>query len=551
MNKNSLTFRFMFFTIIIITIVMGINLIWDYNEQKKQGLNQMKENARIITNQLNATWDFMSINQDKINYDSEGNFEFKHLNCSTVGMGIAAFFNMSTDYSIKQTNISPRNALNTPDEFELNGLLQFSEDPNLKEYWDTYTIEEETVFRYISPLEIEKSCLECHGEPKGKIDISGFPMEGWKLGDLGGAISITIPMDLYYQNLKTNFLIDTIIFVFLIIMCVISIYFLVTKLVTSSLGQLEKAVSQVGKGNLEFEFTDIKAKGEIKQLADYFQHMVVQLRDLYGNLELKVEERTEELEKANNILKNKQQELENANIQLQEANKYKSEFLAIMSHELRTPLTSIIAFTEMLLMDNYSEEELEKHYLKEILINSQILLRLINNILDMAKIDAGRNEVVLETMDMADVIVSVEGVIMPLAVNKDIQLDVSISPKVPLIKADSEKIRSLVENLASNAVKFTEKGGKIEIGIDFDKVRKEVLIIVKDTGIGISQEDQKNIFEKFTQSDTSISRKYSGSGIGLALAKELVELHGGWIKVDSTLGEGSCFSVGIPAKVVE
>jgi len=537
-------------TIFVIVVMMGIKFFWDYKEQQMQAMNEMREKAQVITKQQIATWEFMSINQDRINYDKDGEFNFKHMNCSTVAMGIGVIFSELTQYTMKPTNIEYRNALNQPDEYELKVLEQFKANPQLEENWSIDTVEGEKVFRYMSPLKIDDSCLSCHGETKGEMDVSGYPKEGYKEGDFGGALSLIMPMDLFLENTRVTFLNNALFFFLLIVVCIISIYFLVTRLVTSSLSELEKAVGKVGSGKLDVDLTDLKAEGEIKQLAIHFQQMTGQLKDLYNNLEIKVEQRTIELEKANDILKQHQQELEEKNLRLKESNSYKSEFLAIMSHELRTPLTSVIAFTELLLSEipMHEDTETEREHLEEIRTNSHILLRLINNILDLAKIEAGKTEIRMEMMEMADVIALVEGVILPLAKNKGITLSISISPEVPLIKADPEKIRSLMENLAGNAVKFTQKGGQIWLAVNYDTSTDEVIISVSDTGIGIRKEDLKYIFEKFTQSDSSTSRKYGGTGLGLALAKEIVELHAGWITVESEQNIGSTFTVGIPSR---
>lgn len=533
-------------TIIIIFIAMGVKFAWDYHEQNEQARNELLEKAQVITKQHIAVWDFMIINQDRINYDSKGNFEFKSLNCSTVAMGVGSLLAEMTDYTIKPTNINFRNVLNSPDAFELAALYRFKEDPELKEFWATDTIDGKKVFRYLTPMKIEDSCLACHGQPKGELDISGHLKEGYQVGDLGGAMSLVMPMDIFRQNIKINAIGNAVFSLILIAVCIVSIYFLVTRLVTSSLGILEKAVAQVGTGHWNIDLSNIKARGEIKRLTNHFLTMAGQLRDLYNNLEQKVENRTMELEEANKILIQHQNELEKANLKLVDANNYKSEFLAIMSHELRTPLTSIIAFAEIMLYDLHPDEEQERRYLEEIRTNSQILLGIINNILDMAKIEAGKTEIILETMDIADVFTIVEGVIMPLARTKNIQLTFTISPEVPLIKADPDKIRRVIENLVGNAVKFTDIGGIVDVLADFGKNTREVLIKVSDTGIGIREEDQKFIFERFTQTDSSISRKYGGTGLGLALAKELVELHQGWIKVSSVLNHGTTFTIGLP-----
>ena len=437
--RDNLTFRFMTATILVIVIVMGIKFVWDYREQQRQAIHEMKEKAQVITKQQIATWEFVSINQDNINYDAQGNFDFKHMNCSTFAMGIGVFFSEMTNYHMKPTNSSYRSILNAPDEFELSAIRKFETDPSLEEYWATDTVDGKQVFRYMAPLKINDSCLSCHGEPQGEIDVTGYAKEGYKVGDSGGALSLVMPMDIFIENQRTNFLTNAFFFFFLIVVCISSIYILVKRLVTSPLVELEKAVGEVGSGNLDVDFSGIRAEGEFNQLIIHFQQMTGQLRDLYNNLELKVEDRTIELEKANQILKQHQQELEDANSKLKEVNSYKSEFLAIMSHELRTPLTSVIAFTELLLVEKYGKEDPEKYNLEEIRANSDILLRMINNILDLAKIEAGKSEIILETMDMSDVIASVEGVILPLARNKGINLSFKIAPEVPLFKADPEK----------------------------------------------------------------------------------------------------------------
>ena len=550
-TPDNLTFRFMLATAIVIITVMGVKFIWDFSGEQKQAEREMLEKAQIITEQQKALWEFMAINQRKLNYDYDGNLEYKFLSCSTVAMGVGAMLAAETDYKLKPTKLDYRNILNAPDDFELRGISKLKEDSSEKEFWAIDIENGKKVFRYMTPLFIDKNCLDCHGDPKGEVDISGYTKEGLKIGDFAGALSLTMPMDIYQENIQRNVLSNGFFSITLILVCVICLYFLVTRMVTSSLGELEHAVAQVGAGKWNVNLSHLKAKGEIKRLTSHFQNMTEQLKDLYTNLELKVEQRTDELEKANLILQSHQQELEQMNHRLEEANIYKSDFLAVMSHELRTPLTSIIAFTEIMLVDTPQEDKELQHNLQEVLQNSHILLRLINNILDMAKIEAGKDQLALDVVDMNDIIASVESVIAPLARNKELAFHVQITPEVPLTKADPEKIRRVVENLAGNAVKFTEKGGKVEILVQFDEASNEIIIKVNDNGIGIKEEYQKYIFEKFTQADSSSSRKYGGTGLGLSLAKELVELHKGWIKVEGSCGGGSTFIVGLPVQNIE
>lgn len=544
--KDSLIYRFMFFTTIVVIVIMSMNFIWDYKSKKTQAIVEMHEKAEVITEQLIATREVIAKNQNLINYDSKGNFEFKHLNPAAVGMEICEIFGKSTNYSIKQTRLDYRDERNAPDSYEIQGLKTFQNDPSLREIWGEDVIEGKKVFRYMVPLEIKEECLACHGEPAGTLDISGYEKEGYQLGNLGGAISLVMPTDIFVANMRTNVYRHLGFSLLLIAVILISMYFLVNQLVLRSLDQLQAATAQIGQGNLDIDMSQIKAQGEIKQLAEHFQVMASQLKDLYTNLESKVEQRTKQFAEANEGLKIKQQELETANIKLNEMNKYKSEFLAIMSHELRTPLTSIMAFTELLLNDLPEERKLERHNLEEIMANSENLLKLINNILDLAKIEAGRQELMLDYVDMADVLSSVESVIAPLAQKKGLIFNTLLDPHVPLIQADPEKIRRAIENLAGNAVKFTPQGGKVEILVDNLPDEESIRIRVIDTGIGIPKDVQNEIFERFTQLDSSNSRKYGGTGLGLALAKELVLLHHGKISVESEVNGGSTFIIQLP-----
>lgn len=546
MMKDSLTHRFMLFTTIVVVFIMLINFIWDYHNQRAQATLEMHEKAQVITKQLIATREVIAKNQNRINYDSEGNFEFKHLNPAAVGMQIGDIFGQLTHYSIKQTRLDYRSDSNAPDSYEAQGLLKFSHEPHLAEIWGEDVVAGERVFRYMVPLHMKEECLSCHGEPIGDLDITGHCKEGYKVEDLGGAISLIMPMDIFLHGIKLNVYRHLSYSLLLIGVIVISMYLLVTRLVTRSLGELKGATAQVGQGDFDIDLNSIKAQGEIKELAQHIQEMADQLKDLYQNLEAKVEKRTHQLKLANEDLRIKQDELEAANIKLNEINTYKSEFLAIMSHELRTPLTSVMAFTDLLLQDLPKEFKQERQNLKYIKANSQNLLKLINNILDLAKIEAGRLELRLEYVDMADVMGAIDSVIAPLANKKGITWQISLDPEVSLLRADPEKLRRVIENLVGNAIKFTPAEGRVEIQVKNGPRDNWLMIRVIDTGIGIPPEEQEEIFERFTQIDSSNSRKYGGTGLGLALAKELVTLHKGELWVESEINKGSTFVVHLP-----
>lgn len=546
-NKVRLRTRFIILMVGILAVSLILNLVWSNITQKKQAENEMREKAYVLSQQLDAVWEFMAINQDLINYDANGNYNFKGLHCSLVGKSIGKLFGKKTDYVIRYINFNPRNKADIPDVFEGKALNLFLVDKKITEYYAETEYEGKDAFRYLAPMRIDNTCLECHGEPKGEPDVLGYPKEGWKIGDLGGAVSIVMPTDIYKENMQSN-VIQEVAFLFLLtLIFVLLMYYATAILVTNPLKKFKNNIERIKKGDLHIDFNDIKAVGEIKDLADHFGDMAIQLQNLYTSLENKVEQRTEDLARANSILESQRIQLEEANRRLREDSQYKSDFLAIMSHELRTPLTSIVAFAEVLERDKSPKTEKELRVVQEIKGNSQILLDMINNILEMARLEAGRMELLLEPIDLVDVINAVESVIAPLAEKKNISFSSAIHRDVPLINADRERLRQVVANLASNAIKFTPEGGKVIVWVAYDQGKNKVLINVQDNGIGIRKEDQPFIFEKFVQSDSSVYRQYNGSGLGLALAKELVELHGGWIKVVSEPEQGSLFTVGIPA----
>ncbi len=267
----------------------------------------------------------------------------------------------------------------------------------------------------------------------------------------------------------------------------------------------------------------------------------------------------------------KSAELEHSNLELQRASRMKSDFLANMSHELRTPLNAIIGFSELLLDQHFGKlNDVQKDYLSDVLDSGRHLLSLINDILDLSKIEAGKVEVLAENVSIKEILESGFTMIHYKAMKHNIDLALNLDESVPeTVWADQQKMKQIVYNLVSNAVKFTPDGGKIELAakkvnrswlrqhvpddfVDDDLLSqgKEddpfLLISVKDTGIGIPEEHIKKIFDAFEQLDSSRSKRYKGTGLGLALCKNLVRLHGGLIWVKSKPGEGSTFYFSIP-----
>jgi signal transduction histidine kinase len=240
-------------------------------------------------------------------------------------------------------------------------------------------------------------------------------------------------------------------------------------------------------------------------------------------------------------------ELEDKSAQLEVANRHKSEFLANMSHELRTPLNAIIGFSEVLLERMFGEiNDKQTEYLEDILSSGRHLLSLINDILDLSKIEAGRMELELSTFSVPAVLDTAMALVRERALRHGIALGLAVDPAVDALTADERKVKQVLLNLLSNAVKFTPEGGRIDVRAA--PANGSVEIAVSDTGIGIAAEDQEAIFEEFRQVGSDYARKREGTGLGLALARRFVELHGGRMWVKSEPGRGSTFTFSLPVR---
>jgi len=239
-------------------------------------------------------------------------------------------------------------------------------------------------------------------------------------------------------------------------------------------------------------------------------------------------------------------EVERKSVELESASQHKSEFLANMSHELRTPLNAIIGFSEVLSERMFGElNEKQDEYLKDIHASGQHLLSLINDILDLSKIEAGRMELELSEFDLAATIDNALMLVRERATRRGIELHKTVDEEVGQIRADERKVRQVLLNLLSNAIKFTPEGGRIEVrAVPVDGA---IEVTVSDTGAGIAPEDHEAIFEEFKQVGTA-SKKVEGTGLGLALSRRFIELHGGRIWVKSQVGQGSAFTFAIPVR---
>jgi signal transduction histidine kinase len=287
--------------------------------------------------------------------------------------------------------------------------------------------------------------------------------------------------------------------------------------------RMQVAAAAIGGGAYQ-ERIELDRRDELGDLAQTFNRMAVSLQELITGLEWKVAERTQELEVAS---------------------KHKSDFLANMSHELRTPLNAIVGFSQVLQEELYGElNEKQKEHLGHILSSANHQLSLINDILDISKVEAGHVELEVAPFSLREALERGVLMVKERAVKDGVAIDLDLDPAADSIEGDERRVRQVVFNLLSNAVKFTPDGGRVEIRTVRDD--GEVTVSVADTGPGIAREDQELIFEEFQQARVVEGERPQGTGLGLALSRTLVELHGGRIWVESSPGRGSVFSFTLP-----
>jgi signal transduction histidine kinase len=347
---------------------------------------------------------------------------------------------------------------------------------------------------------------------------------------LGWRVFVEEPLSEAFAPLKSAIWRTAILLVAFLLVAIVTSVLLVRRL-ARPIESIQAAAAKIGSGALD-ERIDATRRDELGALAEEFNRMAERLQESYAGLEQKVEERTQELAE-------KSRELE-------VASGHKSEFLANMSHELRTPLNAIIGFTQVLQQKLFGEvNDKQAEYLDDIHGSADHLLELINDILDLSKVEAGQVELERTEFSLREALE--RGVVMlrERASKSGVRLTLEPDPEVELVTADERRIRQVVFNLLSNAVKFTPQGGSVVVVSAQEN--GEVLVRVTDTGPGIAPEDQERIFEEFQQTETGAEER-EGTGLGLALSKRLIELHGGRIWVESKPGEGSTFTFTLPVE---
>ncbi len=303
---------------------------------------------------------------------------------------------------------------------------------------------------------------------------------------------------------------------------------------------LQQGAARIGAGSLEERIT-LRTGDELEALAEQFNQTATQLQESYATLEHKVQERTTDLTEALRALQEKTQQLE-------VASRHKSIFLANMSHEFRTPMHAIIGCSEILLDPSLPVTEQERQrFLRDILASGRHLLALINDVLDLSRIEAGRLDLRIEPTAVRDVLDAVHGTMRPLAAKKHIQFDLECAESMGLVPMDAVRVRQALLNLVGNALKFTPEGGRVWVRGFLSHPDGGLRIEVEDTGPGIPAEEHERIFVEFQQAPVAhAAGRPEGAGLGLTLARRFVEMHGGRLWVESEVGRGSTFILTLP-----
>jgi signal transduction histidine kinase/type II secretory pathway pseudopilin PulG len=427
-------------------------------------------------------------------------------------------------------------------------------------------------FRYAKPLYLTRSCVGCHGVDTGGRFILPGGSEATAVATgaaagktakpraattrpqpdrLVGIVSVDTPSRVEANELLLNRVFILAAGLLAGTLAIATFYFITTRLILQPVRVLQETAEKVSEGDLNIR-SDISTGDEFQQLSETFNTMLANLK-----------RGADQLRSINKSLDLKLGQLAESNLALYESNRLKSEFLANVSHELRTPLNSILGFAD-LLKDALTEmlkpsigpdgqpklpDPKPVRYVTNILTSSKALLDLINDLLDLAKIEAGRMEIRSEPLSLSDLFEGLSNVLKPLSEQKHLTVVCTVGPDVPIIHSDPAKLQQVLYNFLSNAIKFSPPGARIDLAAAREADTEHVRVSVTDRGPGIDPDKQQLIFEKFRQLEPSHTRTHGGTGLGLAISKELTILLGGSIGVRSTPGEGSTFWVVLPLKI--
>jgi two-component system, NarL family, sensor histidine kinase BarA len=425
-----------------------------------------------------------------------------------------------------------------PTRFERQAYDRFVRRSDRSEYATISITPEGEVYSYAKPLTLGLSCVRCHTQTDAATTFPATQTaQSVPRDPFFGIVAVQIPNQIPWKQIVLNriFLVAAGLASGLLAIVVLS--FVISRLILRPVRILQETAEKVSEGDLNIRAT-ISSGDEFQRLSETFNAMLINLK-----------RSAESLQAANKTLDLKLVKLAETNVGLNEANRLKNEFLANVSHELRTPLNSILGFADLLKGNAaVNADARSQRYVSNITNSGANLLDLINDLLDIAKIEAGRMEVRPSDLSINDLIEGLVSLLKPLAEKKQIRIVSQVSPDIPIVHTDPTRLQQVLYNLLSNAIKFSPTDDTIDIvAVRHDE--DHIKICVVDRGPGIDRANHRVIFEKFRQVDSSTTREHGGTGLGLSISKELMTLLGGSIGVDSEPGKGATFWCVLPLKL--
>jgi signal transduction histidine kinase len=520
----SLQWKFFLCIVLIIIPILGIIFTWAGIQSGKQANDQVVNQARILSRQIILTRQWITdCGGVFVNRQSQGAKDVMYLFDDTLQTTRGSYqrftpsmvtrklsqYSTSQDlYRFRLAGLNPLNPENEPDGFEREALNLF----RTKGVKETFRLEHsngQQYFQYMVPLYMEQKCLKCHN----RLEDS--------LNSIGGGLSVFLPIDEMLSTTRKNYLKLAVAGTALIFITILSLFFLTRRFVIKPLKKLEDITDEISKGNLDARI-NIETGDELEKLGQRFNSMAQSLSKGRGHMEEKIVQATKELSDANR--------------ELQTLDKLKSDFLANMSHELRTPLTVVRGGIDYL--NRTIKKEDNRNYLEIIDKNLARLIHLVSDLFDFTKIEARTIEWSFDQVNLSVLIEEVNEIISPLSIDKNVSIHYE-NPGDVLVELDLERIEQVLVNLIENAIKFSDPGTEIQIRVE--EGPSYVTVSVKDRGVGISEENLKTIFDKFSTVPSAGVNKPEGTGLGLAICKAIVEGHDGKIWAESVKGESSTF----------
>ncbi len=533
MKKIHLSLQWKFFLCIVVIIIPLLSIIftWAGIQNEKQATEQVLNQARVLARQVILTrqWitDCGGVMVPRESKGAEGMLSYfddrletsrgiyQRFTPAMVTKKLSQYSNRQDLYRFRLTGLTPLNPQNRPDNFEKNALERFVKE-GLHEMVRFDHQEKKPYLQYMVPLYSQAGCLECHRDP---VSVSS---------GIRGGLSIILPTETMKSSIQQSHFKLAVSGFTLILMTVLTLFFLLRRVVIKPLKELEEMATEIGRGTLDIRVS-INTGDEFEKVGLAFNDMAERITKGRDYLEEKIAQATRELSEANR--------------ELQTLDKLKSDFLANMSHELRSPLTVIRGGIDYL--NRTIKIEDNRNYLEIIDKNLARLIHMVSDLFDFTKIEAKTIEWSFGQENLAVLVEEIIEIMRPLADDKKITMNYK-NPGEIIVEFDLERIEQVLVNFIDNAIKFSDTETAIDIKVVDDQ--KWVTVSVKDHGRGIPPENLNTIFEKFSTLPSGSNGKTEGTGLGLAICKAIVEAHSGRIWAESVMGVSSTLYFTLPKK---